>query len=40
MQKIVRLEQDVYSKLLEKKAQVISEEGYNLTFSELIRRLL
>lgn len=41
MKKAIRIDFEVYSKLSEKKAQLIREvEGKNITFSDVIRRYI
>jgi len=40
MEKIIKIDPTVFSRLLRAKADLIAEDGRNLTFSELIGRLL
>lgn len=40
MKKLIQVDQIVYAKLLEKKSQLISTQGKNITFSDLIGTLL
>jgi len=40
MLKTIKIHSDVYSQLLERKSQIISKEEKNITFSEILRRLL
>jgi len=40
MEKTIKVKHETYAKLLEKKSQVVAEQGKNISFSDLIGRLL